>query len=225
MDWVQGWGGGGGLGGKHEPRCRGGSEEGLRRGWTWIDLVDEGRRAPLSAAPAAAAASHFPIWHHTCGRHTARFEKSIFSCPPRYNTPPPPPGPSASCSPDGPAPRPPSHVLAALLADGTPVPPPHSFPPLPRRHCPPQFRLISRTRVLVALFGSALHHCRVLPPPALVVEIQGALKFDVGPSDIYLYGRVCAPMGHRWVAVPVQDALPTKLIGMHRSGAWAAQWG
>mmetsp|Transcript_17240 Transcript_17240/g.48020 ORF Transcript_17240/g.48020 Transcript_17240/m.48020 type:complete len:388 (-) Transcript_17240:151-1314(-) len=82
-----------------------------------------------------------------------------------------------------------------------------------------ELRLLSRTRVLVALFGSALHNCRLLAPPALVVEIHGALISDHGESDVWLYARLCTEMGHRWVGVPVPNALPTKLLGKHPNGA------
>eukprot|EP00966_Prymnesium_polylepis_P251701 5818927-Prymnesium_polylepis.2 len=55
-----------------------------------------------------------------------------------------------------------------------------------------------------------MHWCRVLPQSALVVELHGALKHDLGENDLFMYANLCAiDMGLRWVGVPVQGALPT----------------
>ena len=73
-----------------------------------------------------------------------------------------------------------------------------------------EIRLVARSAVFISLFGSALHWCRVLPPSALVVEIHGALKVDLGEPDLLLYSQLCAnTMGLRWVGVPVPGAIPT----------------
>eukprot|EP00966_Prymnesium_polylepis_P243925 5641632-Prymnesium_polylepis.3 len=46
--------------------------------------------------------------------------------------------------------------------------------------CARQVRLLRRARVFISLFGSALHNCRLLHEGALVLELHGALRNDVG---------------------------------------------
>ena len=72
-----------------------------------------------------------------------------------------------------------------------------------------EIRLVRRSRVFISLFGSGLHNCRFLPPRALVVEIHGALKSDIGLADFLLYPRLCAQdMGLRWVGYAVNGTSP-----------------
>ena len=80
-----------------------------------------------------------------------------------------------------------------------------------------ELRLVRRARVFISLFGSALHNCRFLPPEALVVEIHGALKNDIGVSDALLYGRLCAvEMGLRWVGWAANGSAPEALLRKSR---------
>tara|TARA_B110001452_G_scaffold167629_1_gene140067 strand:+ start:913 stop:2133 length:1221 start_codon:yes stop_codon:yes gene_type:complete len=75
-----------------------------------------------------------------------------------------------------------------------------------------EIRLVRRSRVFISLFGSALHNCRFLPPDALVVEIRGAMKDDIGKSDVFLYASLCAQsMGLRWVGYAVNGSSLTSL--------------
>ena len=66
----------------------------------------------------------------------------------------------------------------------------------------------SLLQVFISLFGSTLHNCRFLPPEAVVLEIHGALKNDVGPPDWYLYYNLCQRvMGLRWVGFAASNAM------------------
>ena len=69
-----------------------------------------------------------------------------------------------------------------------------------------EVRLLRRTRVLVSLFGSALHGCRLLPPGSIVVEIHGALKEDWHAPG---YAALCAnSMRLYWIGLAAQNAVP-----------------
>ena len=72
-----------------------------------------------------------------------------------------------------------------------------------------ELRLVRRSVAVVALFGSALHNCRVLPSGALLIELHGALKTDVGYSDVYRYGELCSRLGVRWIGYHCPGALPS----------------
>ena len=83
-----------------------------------------------------------------------------------------------------------------------------------------EIRLVRRSRVFISLFGSALHNCRFLPVDALVVEIRGAMKDDIGKSDVFLYASLCAQsMGLRWVGYAVNGSSLTSLA-RRSTDAW-----
>jgi hypothetical protein len=70
-----------------------------------------------------------------------------------------------------------------------------------------QIRLFARTRLLIGLFGSGLHNCRLMPAGSVVVEIHGALRNDF--QDDYGYYNLCAnTCGLRHVHLVVEDAHP-----------------
>jgi hypothetical protein len=78
--------------------------------------------------------------------------------------------------------------------------------------------LMARTRLLIGLFGSALHNCRFLPQDSVVIELHGALKNDVGFRDWYLYYKVCQrQVGIRWVGVPADNAMNNVISETHGS--------
>ena len=63
---------------------------------------------------------------------------------------------------------------------------------------------ISRSDVLISLFGSALHGCRYLARGSIVLELHGALANDA--SQHWQYWNVCAWLyGMRWAALPLVD--------------------
>jgi len=69
-----------------------------------------------------------------------------------------------------------------------------------------EVRLLRRTRVMISLFSSSLHNCRLLPPGSVVVEIHGALGEDWLDSG---YAMLCADhMRLRWVGVAAENAVP-----------------
>ena len=80
-----------------------------------------------------------------------------------------------------------------------------------------ELRLLLRTKVLVSLFGSALHNCRFLPSDAVVIELHGALKNDFANSGYH--GLCAATMGLRWAGLPVRRAVPRDLMEV-RFAAW-----
>ena len=64
-----------------------------------------------------------------------------------------------------------------------------------------EIRLLRRTKVFIALFGSGLHNCRFLPPDAIVVEIHGAMKGEIAK---HMYRDLCqGAVGLRWVGYAV----------------------
>jgi len=70
-----------------------------------------------------------------------------------------------------------------------------------------ELRLLARTSVFITLFGSAEHHCRWLPPGAIVLEIRGAMKNDF--PDYKLYPDLCARvMGLRWAGMTTPGHAP-----------------
>ena len=70
-----------------------------------------------------------------------------------------------------------------------------------------EIRLLRRTAVFITLFGSSEHHCRWLPPGAIVLEIRGAMKNDF--ADIYTYPDLCArSMGLRWTGLTTPGHVP-----------------
>lgn len=60
-------------------------------------------------------------------------------------------------------------------------------------------RAIAGADILVSLFGSALHSCRLMRPGSLVVEIHAALKSDFDTSSDHMYDKLCTGAGLRWV--------------------------
>jgi len=69
-------------------------------------------------------------------------------------------------------------------------------------HYRDELRLLSRTRMLISVFGSSLYGCRFMPQDSYVLQIHGALKNDRG-FDANLYSGMCGrQMGMRWVGVP-----------------------
>jgi len=54
-----------------------------------------------------------------------------------------------------------------------------------------ELRLLRRTTLMIALFGSSLHNCRFLPEGAMVLEIHGALKGETSRSAFSLYPTIC----------------------------------
>ena len=70
-----------------------------------------------------------------------------------------------------------------------------------------EIRLLRRTAVFITLFGSSEHHCRWLPPGAIVLEIRGAMKNDF--ADVYTYPDLCArSMGLRWTGLTTPGHVP-----------------
>ena len=65
--------------------------------------------------------------------------------------------------------------------------------------------LLLRCRIFIALFGAVLANCRLLPPGAIVVQITGALKGEIGEASTWSqYANLCGPeRGLRWVAFAV----------------------
>ena len=64
-----------------------------------------------------------------------------------------------------------------------------------------ELKLLRRTAVLISLFGSSLHNCRFLPEGAIVLQIHGALKAEVGEGSAYQFRDVCErAMGLKWAA-------------------------
>lgn len=70
---------------------------------------------------------------------------------------------------------------------------------------PNEVRLMRRTKLLIALFGAAIANCRFLPPGALVLQIHGALKGEIGTATaLSQYPQVCSRgLGLRWAALAV----------------------
>ena len=67
-----------------------------------------------------------------------------------------------------------------------------------------ELRLLRRTTMLVALFGSSLHNCRFLPEGTIVLQVHGALKGETSRGGAYLYRDVChRHMGLPWAAYAV----------------------
>ena len=69
-----------------------------------------------------------------------------------------------------------------------------------------EVRLLRRTRVLIALFGAGISGCRMLPPGAVVLQIDGALKGETSRfALVEQYREVCedARLGVRWAAFVV----------------------
>lgn len=72
-------------------------------------------------------------------------------------------------------------------------------------------RLFARARVVIGLFSSSLHGCRFMRPPALVVELHGALYNNARNHFLYYslcglqYGLLHAPLAVPG-ALPVADA-------------------
>ena len=62
-----------------------------------------------------------------------------------------------------------------------------------------ELRTFSQAAVVVSLFGSSLHNCHLVPNGSIVVELHGALKNDVDPSNDYFYRRTCEPVGVHWI--------------------------
>lgn len=89
-----------------------------------------------------------------------------------------------------------------------------------------EMQLVRRTAVLVGLFGSALHNCRLLAPGSVVVELHGALKNDW--VDPWMYATLCTGVGLRWLGHPVEGATPSlERVGARAPAARAkpaAQW-
>jgi len=70
-----------------------------------------------------------------------------------------------------------------------------------------EIRLLRRTAVFITLFGSSEHHCRWLPPGAIVLEIRGAMKNDF--ADVVTYPDLCArSMGLRWTGLTTPGHVP-----------------
>ena len=69
-----------------------------------------------------------------------------------------------------------------------------------------QLQALADTDVLIALFGSGLHNCRLLPPGSVVVQLHGALKQDRG--DHFLYHSVCEhEFGHHWAPLATPHSI------------------
>ena len=67
-----------------------------------------------------------------------------------------------------------------------------------------EVRLMRRARVLISLFGSALHNCHFLDPSALVIQIHGALKGEIQLASASMYRDICArQLGLAWVGYAV----------------------
>ena len=58
-----------------------------------------------------------------------------------------------------------------------------------------EIRLLRRTMLFVALFGSGLHNCRFLPAGAVVIQIYGALKGESMPCFYYEICHVGVGLG------------------------------
>ena len=54
---------------------------------------------------------------------------------------------------------------------------------------------VAESSVLVSLFGSALHNCRLLRRGGLVVELHGSLRNDMGANQFVLVRRIRSAAG------------------------------
>jgi hypothetical protein len=68
-------------------------------------------------------------------------------------------------------------------------------------------RLITRSSILISLFGSSLHNCRFLARGSIVLELHGALADQAG-QDWFYYNLCANGFGMRWVGLPLEPAYP-----------------
>ena len=77
-----------------------------------------------------------------------------------------------------------------------------------------EIRLIRRSKFFISLFGGAMNNCRFLPPDSVVLEIQGAMKGELGYARIALSLPVTSPStppSTSRVATPTAAPQPTRI--------------